>query len=51
MVDWPLFIVECFVALGTLGLALFTMRLARSTKAERHTVLEVRQSLQARWWE
>jgi hypothetical protein len=34
MVDWPLFVVECFVALGTLGLAWFTMRLARSTKLD-----------------
>ena len=34
MTDLPLFIVECFVALGTIGLALFTMLLARSTKAD-----------------
>jgi len=34
MTDWPLFIVECFVALGTLGLAWFTMRLARSTSMD-----------------
>ena len=34
MTDWPLFVVECFVALGTLGLAWFTMRLARSTKLD-----------------
>ncbi len=34
MTDWPLFIVECFVAVGTLGLAGFTMLLARSTKAD-----------------
>lgn len=34
MTDWPLFAVECFVALGTLGLAFFTMRLARSTKLD-----------------
>jgi hypothetical protein len=32
--DVPLIIVECLVALGTLGLAWFTMRLAQSTKRD-----------------
>jgi hypothetical protein len=32
--DWPLFGIECFVAAGTLAMALFTFRLARSTKLD-----------------